>query len=192
MLRAGNEYALAINPLWTNYSNARSWSDANGNFFPDGDPLNPNANGELGPSTNRDFATPHINTFYDPNWAFGFHTRPADWEFSTSVQRELLQGLSLNVGYFRRVHTNLELLYNRAVSPNDVDYFCVTAPVSTALPNGGGQQICGIPDIKASKVVGGLVQNNITTSADNLGTRLQHWNGVDVTADARPNDLCPP
>jgi hypothetical protein len=182
VLRAGNGYALAINPLETNRTNARPWTDTNGNFFPDGDPLNPDANGELGPSTNRDFANPHINTFYDQDWAFGFHKRPANWEFSTSVQHELVQGLSLNVGYFRRIYTNLELLYNQAVGANDVDYFCVTAPSHPALPNGGGQQICGVPDLKPSKV-GQL--NFITTAADNLGTRIQHWNGVDVTVDAR-------
>jgi hypothetical protein len=186
VLRAGNGYALAINPLETNRTNARPWTDTNNNFFPDGDPLNPDANGELGPSTNRDFANPHVNTFYDPNWAFGFHKRPADWEFSTSVQHELVQGLSFNVGYFRRVYTNLELLYNQAVGANDVDYFCVTAPSNSALPNGGGQQICGIPDLKPSKV-GQL--NFITTAADNLGTRIQHWNGVDVTVDARVRRL---
>ena len=185
VLRAGNGYALAVNPLETNRVNPRGWTDRNGNFFPDGDPLNPDANGELGPSTNRDFATPHVNTFLDHDWAFGFHKRPSDWEFSTSVQRELIQGLSVNVGYFRRIYTNLELLYNRAVGANDVDYFCVTAPSHPALPGGGGQQICDIPDYKPSKVAGGLVQDNITTAADNLGTRTHHWNGVDLTADAR-------
>ena len=150
--------------------------------------MNPNRNGELGPSTNRDFANPHINTFFDQEWAFGFQTRPAQWEFSTSVQHELRQGLAVNVGYFRRVYTNLELLYNRAFGSADLDYFCVTAPVSAALPNGGGQQICGIPDLKPSTVgyqskIG--LQDNITTRADNLGTRTYHWDGIDLTADAR-------
>jgi hypothetical protein len=186
VLRAGNGYALSINPMETNRTNARAWTDRNGNFFPDGDPLNPAANGELGPSTNRNFASPRVNTFFDKDWAFGFHNRPADWEFSTSVQHELLQGLSVNVGYFRRVYTNLELLYNQEVGSNDVDYFCVTAPRHAALPNGGGQEICGIPDLKPSKV--GLL-NFITTAADNLGTRRQHWNGMDVTVDARLRNL---
>jgi hypothetical protein len=186
VLRAGNGYALAINPIETNRTNARAWTDSNGNFFPDGDPLNPGANGELGPSTNRNFANPRINTFYDRNWAFGFHKRPADWEFSTSVQHQLVEGLAVNVGYFRRVYTDLELLYNQEVGSSDVDYFCVTAPRHAALPNGGGQEICGIPDLKPSKV--GLL-NFITTRADNLGTRRQHWNGFDATVDARLRGL---
>jgi hypothetical protein len=182
VLRVGNGYALAINPLETNRINARPWSDANGNFFPDGDPTNPDRNGELGPSTNRNFANPQINTFYDQDWAKGFHKRPSDWEFATNVQHELMQGLSMNVGYFRRVYTDLELLYNQAVGASDVDYFCLTAPSSSALPNGGGQRICGIPDLNPLKV-GQL--NFITTGADNKGTRIQHWDGFDITADAR-------
>jgi hypothetical protein len=182
VLRSGNGHALAVNPMETNRVNPRAWTDRNGNFFPDGDPLNPDANGELGPGFNRNFADPRINAFFDPDWAFGVQKRPANWEFSTSVQHELVQGLSLNVGYFRRVYTDLELLYNQEVGRDDVDYFCVTAPAHPALPNGGGQEICGVPDLKPSKV-GQL--NFITTAADNLGTRRQHWNGFDVTADAR-------
>jgi hypothetical protein len=182
VLRAWNQYAVNINPLNTNYSNTRAWTDTNNNFFPDGDPLNPNTNGELGASSNRDFSNPHINAFYDPAFAFGYGHRPSDWEFSTSLQRELREGLSANVSYFRRVYTNFEVQNNRAVSAADYDFFCVTAPSNAALPNGGGQQICGIPDLKPGKV--GLL-DNITTSADNLGTRTQHWNGVDATVQAR-------
>ena len=182
ILRSGNQYAKDIHPLNTNRSNARSWTDRNGNFFPDGDPLNPDANGELGPSTNRDFSNPHINAFYDPDWAFGYGHRPSNWEFSASVQRELQGGLSANVAYFRRVYTNFEILDNRAVGPGDYDSFCLTGPADPRLPNGGGQQICGIPDLKPGKV--GLLDTQLT-AADNFGKRLQHWNGVDATVSAR-------
>src|SRR5262249_45825509 len=74
----------------------------------------------------------------------------------------------------------------RAVGPDDYDSFCVTAPTNPSLPNGGGQQICGIPDLKPAKV--GLI-DNVTTGADNFGTRTQHWNGVDATVDARLRGL---
>ena len=182
VLRAGNQYAKGIHPLDTNKSDARAWTDRNGNFFPDGDPLNPIANGELGPSTNRNFATGKISAFYDRAWAFGFGQRPSDWEFSAGVQRELQPGLSANVTYFRRVYTNFEARDNRAVGPTDYDTFCVTAPRDSRLPNGGGQQICGIPDLKKEKV--GSI-DNVLTAADNFGTRQQHWNGMDATVNAR-------
>jgi hypothetical protein len=182
VLRAGSAYAQRINPMATNDRNTRSWVDSNGNFFPDGDPLNPEANGELGPSSNRSFGNPRLNTFLDPAWAFGFGERPANWEFSTSIQRELRQGVSATVGYFRRVYTNFEVQENRAVGANNVDYFSVTAPLDARLPGGGGQRIDGIPDLKPSVV--GLIDNN-TLRTDHFGKRIQHWNGIDVTIDAR-------
>jgi hypothetical protein len=167
VLREGNGYAVRINPIQTNRVNNRSWTDRDNDFFPDGDPLNPDRNGELGPSSNRNFTNPSINTFYDADWAFGFGQRPANLEFSGSIQRELAPGLSVEAGYFRRVYTNFELESNRAVGPEDVDYFSVTAPVDARLPGGGGQRIDGIPDLKPSVV--GLI-DNISTGADNLAT----------------------
>jgi len=144
--------------------------------------LNPNANGELGPSSNREFGNPRLNTFLDRNWAFGFGERPSNWEFSGSIQRELRQGVSASVAYFRRVYTNFEVQDNRAVGPNDVDYFSVVAPLDARLPGGGGQKIDGVPDLKPSVV--GLIDNN-TLRSDNFGKRTQHWDGIDVTIDAR-------
>ena len=180
--RQGSRYAQRITPMITNDRITRAWTDLNGNFFPDGDHLNPDANGELGPTSNRDFGNPRLNTFFDPDWAFGWRQRPSDWEFSGSVQRELRPGVSVSVGYFRRVYTNFETQLNRAIGSEDVDYFTVTAPLDPRLPNGGGQEIRGIPDLKPSKV--GII-DNVTTRTDKFGTRRQHWNGVDATIDAR-------
>jgi hypothetical protein len=182
VLREGSGYAQRVNPMATNDRTTRSWVDSNGNFFPDGDNLNPEANGELGPSSNRSFGNPRLNTFLDRDWAFGFRERPANWEFSGSIQQQLREGVSATVGYFRRVYTNFEVQENRAVGPNDVDYFSVTAPLDARLPGGGGQRIDGIPDLKPSVV--GLIDNN-TLRTDHFGKRKQHWDGVDVTIDAR-------
>jgi hypothetical protein len=182
ILREGSGYAQRINPMATNDRITRAWTDRNGNFFPDGDPVNPEANGELGPSSNRNFGNPRLNTFFDPDWAFGFGERPANWEFTASIQQELRQGVSATVGYFRRVYTNFEVQENRAVGPNDVDYFSVLAPRDPRLPGGGGQRIDGIPDLKPSVV--GLIDNN-TLRTDHFGKRVQHWDGIDVTINAR-------
>jgi hypothetical protein len=182
VLREGSGYAQRINPMITNDRITRAWTDRDGNFFPDGDPLNPEANGELGPTSNRNFGNPRLNTFFDPDWAFGWRQRPANWEFTGSIQQQLVEGVSVNVGYFRRVYTNFEVQENRAVGPNDVDYFSVMAPLDARLPGGGGQTIDGIPDLKPSVV--GRIDNN-TLRSDNFGTRKQHWNGVDVTFNAR-------
>jgi len=95
-------------------------------------------------------------------------------EFSASVQRELAQGLSANVPYFRRIYTTSSRR-TPAVGP------AITTPSASrprrhpSLPNGGGQRICGIPDLTPAKV--GLA--SITHDASRqLRTRRRHWNGV--------------
>ena len=40
---------------------------------------------------------------------------------------------------------------NQLVTPADYDPYCVTAPVDTRLPGGGGYQVCGLYDIKPAK-----------------------------------------
>ena len=180
--RNGLGWSLGLNPVETNSVNFRFWSDTNGNFFPDGDPLNPAPNGELGPSFNRDFGQPVINTFYDDDWAFGWGKRPANWEFSASIQHEVIPRIAVKLGYFRRVSTNFSVADNRAVGPADYDPYCVTVPVDPRLPDGGGNDLCGLFDLTPSKV--GLI-DQITTSADTFGTQLRHWDGVDLTVNAR-------
>jgi hypothetical protein len=51
-----------VNPVVQNNSMNRTWND-NGNFIVEGDPFNPNSNGELGPSDNTNFGLAARNTF---------------------------------------------------------------------------------------------------------------------------------
>src|SRR5438874_751780 len=60
--------------------------------------------------------------------------------------------------------------------------FSVTAPVASRLPNGGGYSVNNLYNINASRA--GLVDNYVTSASD-CGTQIQHWNGVDVTLNAR-------
>ena len=182
VLREAIGYSTAINPAANNSTVARAWTDSNRNFFPDGDPLNPATNGELGPSPNLAFGQPIINVFYDPDWAFGWRKRPADWEFSGGIQHEVRPGVAANVSYFRRIYSNFEVDDNRAVGPADYDTYCVTAPRDPRLAGGGGSELCGLFDLNPLKV--GQV-DRIRTSSENFGTRKQHWNGVDLTINAR-------
>jgi hypothetical protein len=171
-----------INPVVQNNSTNRTWNDTNGNFVVDGDPFNPATNGELGPSDNASFGQAIRNTFYDETWAKGFGTRPYNWEMSAGVQHELLPRVSVSASYFRRLYGNFEMTDNLAVSAADYDPYCITSPADPRLPGGGGEQICGLFDLKREKV--GQV-NTITRSSSSYGKRIEHWNGVDLTVNAR-------
>jgi hypothetical protein len=62
------------------------------------------------------------------------------------------------------------------------DSFCTTAPLDPQLPNGGGNQICGLYDINPS--VGANVKNVIANS-NQFGKQWEHYNGFDVNLSAR-------
>ena len=185
--KEGVGFANAINPASNNNQVSRAWEDLNGDFFPQGDPANPAPNGELVlPTTNRQFGQAVITEFYDPEWAFGWGKRHANWEFSTSVQHEVLPRVSVDVGFFHRAFVNFETVNNRAIGAGDFDTFSVTAPLDPRLPGGGGYVLNGFVD--ANPAVAGLV-DELTTSADLFGGQSRTWNGVDIGVNARIEDL---
>jgi len=171
-----------INPISANNSNRRRWTDLNNDRVVQGDPFNNLTNSELGPSTNLTFGQPASGREFDPAFAFGFGKRPYNWEFSANVQHEVAPRVSVSVGYFRRIFGNFEVTANRALASSDFDQYCVTTPTDPRLPGGGGEQICGLYDLKPGKV--GQVQL-INTSSDTYGRMIEHWNGVDFSAQAR-------
>jgi hypothetical protein len=163
-------------------SDPRRWTDSNGNLIPDGDPTNPLANGEIGPSTNGRFAQAYIPLRYDPGF-FGFGTRPlSNWEFSTGVQHELLPRVSVSAAYFRRLFTTFQVTDNAAVTGADYSPFCVTAPSDPRLPGGGGYRVCGLYDLNPPKVG---QSDPVVASAGTFGNQYEHWSGVDLAMNAR-------
>jgi hypothetical protein len=173
----------SVDPTVAVGSLTRSWNDVSGDYIPQGDPLNPAANGELGPSPNAVYGQPRFALRYDPAWALGgLGKRPYNWEFSTSVQHELAPRVSVNLAYFRRIYGNFLVTDNLRVAPSDYDPFCIQAPTDARLPGGGGQQICGLYDLKPAKV--GFV-DNFRTLASNYGNQYEHHNSIDLTINAR-------
>lgn len=183
VLQEAKGNTVALDPvLAATNSIARVWNDTNRDFLLQGDPLNPAANGELGPSPNANFGRPTSTLRFDPDWARGYGVRPYQWEGSVSVQHELISRLSVNVAYFRRIYGNFIATYNEAVTPADYSPYCVTAPRDSRLPGGGGNQVCGLFDLNPNKL--GQV-SNVRTLASKFGNQQEHWNGVDLTLNAR-------
>ena len=167
----------------------RTWTDANRNFRPDCDLLNPNTQDTRASGgdfcaglDNIAFGTTQPGETFDPDLLRGYGHRMRNWELSASVQHEVISRVSVDVGYFRRVWGNFQVTDNLLVGPGDFDYFDVTAPMHAELPGGGGYAIKGVRNVKSGAF--GLEQNYNTLS-DKYGTQIEHWNGFDVTVDAR-------
>ncbi len=174
----------ANNPVLTSVISAtRNWTDTNGNFLPDCDFSNPASNGECGVLSNLNFGKQNPRaTRYDPAVLQGFGRRGYNWETAASIQHQLVPGLAVEGAYFRRWFGNLTATDNQLVAPADFDPFCLTLPVNSRLPDGGGNQLCGFYDVTPTRF--GQTQN-LVTFASNFGKRTQVYNGVEFTVSAR-------
>jgi hypothetical protein len=160
----------------------RAWTDANRNYVADCDLLNPLANGECGPWSDRNFGQQVFTTTYDPAVINGWNAREYSWDFTATVNQQLAPRVSVDISYARRIWGNFTVTDNRAVGPADFDRFSVVAPADGRLPGGGGFTLDDLYDINPAKF--GLIDNFVTFS-DNFGKQLNHYNGVDVTVNAR-------
>jgi hypothetical protein len=178
------------NPAGLNTTTTRAWNDSfypvgdprRGNFNPDCDLLNLQANAECGIVANLNFGQLTSIAEFDRDTRFGWGNRAYNWEFSTSVQHELLPRLGVDVGYFRRWFGNFQTTQTRGITSADYDRYSVTAPADSRLPGGGGYVIEDLYNLNPSKVGLGT---NYTTLARNFGDQKEHWNGVDFSANAR-------
>lgn len=163
-----------------------SWKDDDLDFFPDCDLTNRLGSGECGPYNNGAFGTNIVTTAYDPDAVTGWGTRGWNWEVMAGVQHQLLDGLSFDVSYHRRWFGNFRVTDNLDVTPADYDEYCVTSPVDTRLPGSGGEQICGLFDIRPDKF--GVNRDLSITSVEPFGKHERVFDGVDVSANLRlPN-----
>ncbi len=190
-----NAVYMGTNPLSRiATSTTRSWTDANRNFVPDCNLLNPlqqdlrASNGDFcGAMASPTFGTDVLTNTYDPDILGGWDVRPHNWSFGASVQHELLPRLSVLAAYNRRWFSNFLVTDNLAVSPADFTAFTATAPLDPRLPGGGGYPISGLYDVNPQLF--GQTQNLIT-AASKYGGQTQYWQGVDVTINARVVRRC--
>jgi hypothetical protein len=193
---AWGKYMIGLSPLAGNpvsllaYTANRSWTDANGNYNPDCNLLNTSAQdlrasgGDFcGALDNANFGGLRPSAAIDPDTYTGWGHRPWNQEFSVSVQQELAPRISADVGYFRRWFGNFTVVDNRAVGPSDFTRYSITAPVDPRLEL-SGQTISGLYDQTGH--IGSV--DNFTTFANNYGKQIEHWNGIDVSVNARPRD----
>lgn len=168
------------NPASTVSTNTnRVWTDANNNFIPDCVLTNSAANGECGANLNANFGSAVPGTVYSRPIMEGWGVRPYNWEFSVGVQQEVLPRVSVSAGYFRRINGNFWATDNEALGRSDFTEYTATVPTDSRLPN-SGQTLTGLFDQNINPPA-----RNVVKDASAFGNQLQHWDGFDLTIDAR-------
>ena len=172
----------------------RTWIDADGDLVADCDFANPLAHGNAaavnggggsdfcGQISNLRFGQPVLTGNYDPDLLNGWGVRAADWSLGVSVQQQLLQRMSIEVGYYRRSFDGFTMNDNLALAAGDLTPYTVTAPADSRLPDGGGYPIGTLYDVVPAK--SGQV-DNLATLANKYGEWYQYFNGVDITLSLR-------
>jgi len=165
----------------------RAWTDANRNFAPDCDLLNPAAQdlraagGDLcGVLSNTRFGTNVLTTNFDPGVLGGWGVRPSDWNLGVSIQQQVGARSSIDVTYSRRWYHGFFAVDNLSLEPSDLTPFSIVAPLDPRLPRGGGYTVPGLYDVVPDK--SGQVDNLVVDSAS-YGAWSQYFNGIDVSAN---------
>jgi hypothetical protein len=149
---------------WTDLDGNRSILDANGNI----------QFAEVAPGRSN-FGLLTGSNRPDPALARGYN-----WEYSASVQHELLPKVSVTAGYYRRRFGNLRVNDNLNISPT-VHYnpFTIVGPSDPRFPSGGGETI----------TMYSLNQSALGTPSDTLVTfstlNTNIYNGIEIGTNAR-------
>src|SRR5262245_62059478 len=119
-------FAGLANPLAGGFvggaTDLRSWSDLNGDRMAQ--------DNEIGPSTNLNYGKPVFSQRPSDDLRDGWGKRGYNWEYSAGVQHQLLPGLALSVGYYRRWFGNLTWMNNLLVAPTDFAPFTLISPLN--------------------------------------------------------------
>ena len=192
--KIGNEITQANNPFRKTIASVnRSWNDADGDYSPDCDLGNFGANGECGAISNDNFGQNNLNALrWDPEVLNGL--RDSNWDLATEMQQELMDGLSVTVGYYFNTagydserNSKTRVVDNALIGAADYDEYCVTAPVDSRLPDGGGYKICGLYDLKPTSFGR---SEEVTSASSPFGDTLFRNHFFNVTFDGRlPNGI---
>jgi hypothetical protein len=174
--------ALQTTRTWNDTTTFAAGDPRNGNYIPDCDLINPNANGECGRMDNQNFGKEIFTKSFDPDLIHGWGKRNYNWEMGVSVQQQLLPRVGVTVGYFRRWFGNFYTANNRNTTTADYTPFSIPIPVDPRLPGGGGGTVGGLYNLIPDKVG---AEDLYSQLSKNFGEQTENWQGVDVSVNAR-------
>ena len=185
IMAIGTRVAQAINPMEAiQGQTSRTWFDANGDLTPNCDFGNFGGNGECGPIQNPEFGTPAVVRSYDPDLLSGWGKRAYNWQNSVSLQHELFEGWSVEVGWYRTAYGNFLAVDNLNIGPDDFSGpFSITAPVDDRLGSYSGATLDGLYTIKPEGQAKGAQE--VIKLASEFGDMTQVFNGIDVNINGR-------
>jgi Carboxypeptidase regulatory-like domain len=195
---------IGLSPFNTVLTGTRSWTDNNGNFIPDCNLSNPNAQGPTqaganfavdtcGAASTSLFAnSPLSQPAGDSASRYGWGVRPYAWEFDVTLQRELGKGVSVYGGFFRRWFGNFLVTDDLNHAASDYESFSITpGSIPTSPASAGGSQL---PSNIYTQQFMVLKPGSLTASSPEVGLSdqlypgsnvIDHWNGFDFSLNAR-------
>lgn len=165
-------YAANFNGM-TFSTQTRGWFDADGNLSV----LDANGNIQLREVIGGTSNFGQITSRPDSNLERGYN-----WEYATSVQHELMDRVSVTVGYYRRQFYNLDVTDNQNLTRDDWNSFTITTPADTRLPTAG--QPITMYSLNANK--NGVATDNLRTYS---GINRTTYNGFELSANMRREKL---
>ena len=181
----------ALNPLQRiATTTTRSWNDRgglgiNGDYVPQCDLANPDANGECGAMANRNLGTNTITRTWDEttSTAGGSGPTTGSWRrrCNSSSSRacrcpSATSGAGSAIGIRRRTGRSVSRITRRSTSRR------------RSIPAAGRRRLPGGPDIRC-RAVEGRVVDQYSTWSSNFAEQTEHWNGFDINITARQGRL---
>jgi hypothetical protein len=166
---------------WANTTN-RNWNDANGNYIPDCDLMNPAANGECSQWSNLGFNSGTSVNTVKQEILEGWGVRPSDKQYSVAIQQEIVPRVSGEFSYHVRTFHGFTVTDNRALGVSDFDPFTITVPNDSRLPDGGAYQATYLAQNR------NVAPDNYVTFASDYGDQSQYWHGFDTNLNVRMNN----
>ncbi|HXH24238.1 MAG TPA: TonB-dependent receptor [Vicinamibacterales bacterium] len=180
----------STNPGFTVVRNVqnRGWQDLDRDLVVDCDLLNPSANGEcaaaIGNAAN--FGKLGAATQVDPAVLEGWGVRPHDYQYTVTVQQELLPRVSVEGSFTHRTFHSFFVtddLTRRGDIRSYYETYTLTAPRDPRLAGGGGYPITVFVPTAAAAAV--PTQRYYMREKDLGAERDSVWDGFEITLNAR-------
>ncbi len=110
----------------------------------------------------------------------GWGKRSFNWEFTTSVQQEIIPRMSVEVQYARRWYGNIRVMDDLSRHACELHTGHAYRARDSRLPNGGGYTLTGMALSPTA-----AAQSYFVTLSNNYGKQTEHFDGVNITVNAR-------